>query len=277
MRFYSIFKYVFILIVFTGTAFPAAEAQRIEDNPIEMQGVTIEERLGSRIPLNLRFINESGEVIRLHDYFDRGKPVIITLVYYNCPMLCTLVLNTLTEAMQNIDLTPGEDFSVATISIDQRETPELASAKKTRYEQVYGRPLHDGWHFHTGNEEDIQELADALGFQYYFDEKQDQFVHPAAAFVLTEDGTISRYLYGIDFNPRDLRLALLEASEGKIGSTVDRLILYCFHYDPEAKGYVVFAGNLMRIGGAVTLVLLSLLIGTLWLKERFKKSAANAR
>ena len=255
---------------------PAASAQVVEEDPAEMRGVTIEDRLGESIPAGLTFTDHDGNAVTLDTYFNKSKPVVVTLVYYNCPMLCTLVLNGLTDAMRNTGLKPGEDFTIVTVSIDDRETPELSQNKRHRYEQAYGSSIDGGWYFHTGDQENIAKLADALGFRYYYDERIDQFVHPAGVFLLTEEGTISRVLYGISFPPRDLKLGLLEASEGKIGSAVDKLILYCFHYDPDAKGYVVFAGNVMKLGGLITLLVMGVFLTLLWRRDRNRRTTAAA-
>ncbi|MCB2231558.1 SCO family protein [bacterium] len=263
--------FVVALVLFTACF---VQAQKVNDNPAEYEGMGVEEHLGEQIPLDLTFTNDKGEQVRLGDYFNQGKPVVVTLVYYSCPMLCNLILNGLTDGMREMDFSAGEEYQVVTISFNPRETAELASAKRTNYLKELARPEVDrGWAFHASPDDQVKQLADALGFQYYWDEDRQEYAHPSAIFVLTEDGRISRYLYGISFQSRDLRLALLEASKGKIGSTVDKLLLYCFHYDPDARGYVVFAGNVMRLGGVVTLVLLGGLISTLWFRERRKKRA----
>ncbi|MFC1555871.1 SCO family protein [candidate division KSB1 bacterium] len=266
------YHYLFIFIFFILISV-SSKAQLVEEDPVEMQGVTIEDRLGEKIPLDLTFTDQDGKEVILADYFNNGKPVIVTLVYYNCPMLCTLVLNGMVDAMRSIDLEPGEDFTILTVSIDPRETPELSASKQYRYQEAFGKPVEKSWFFHTGDQENITQLADALGFKYYYEEKIDQYVHSAGIFLLTEEGTLSRVLYGINFPPNDLKLGLMEASEGKIGNTIDKLILYCFHYDPDAKGYVAFAGNIMKLGGAATLILLTVFVGTLWTRERLRRPA----
>lgn len=247
-------------------------AQLVQENPVEFEGMGIEEHLGEHIPLDLTFIDDLGNEVRLGDYFNQGKPVVLTLVYFNCPMLCNLILNGLSDGMRGVDFSAGEEYQVVTISFNPGETAALAAAKRANYLSELGRPEVDrGWAFHVSPDNQVAQLADAVGFEYYWDDERQEFAHPSAVFVLTEDGRLSRYLYGIAFQPRDVRLALLEASEGRIGSTVDRLLLYCFHYDPNARGYVVFAGNVMRLGGVITLLSVGVLIGVLWLRERRRR------
>lgn len=243
-------------------------------NPPELREIDVIEHSGDMIPLDLVFANEYGDTVRLDDYFNQGKPVILTLAYYECPMLCTLVLNGMSDGVRGLGWPPGDKFGMITVSIDPRESPELAAGKKKTYLDNLSLPMKDdGWAFLVGEESQSKALADAIGFKYFYDEKTKQYAHPAAAYVITEDGRISRYLYGIEYKPRDLKLALMEASEGKIGSTIDRIILYCFHYDPEAGGYVVFAANVMKLGGGLTLLSLVIFLGVMWMRERRKKTA----
>ena len=187
-------------------------------------------------------------------------------------MLCSLILNGQTAALKEIPWTPGEQFEVVTVSFDPRDTPELARKKKANYLEMYGKPAGDGWHFLTDYNENVKKLADQVGFHYKWDQEQEQFAHTAAIMFLTPDGRVSRYLYGIKFSPRDVRLALTEAGEGKMGSTVDKLLLYCFHYDPSSKGYTLFAINLMRVGGALTVLILGFVILRLLRRERYRAS-----
>jgi len=252
-----------------------SSAQVVQDSVPDLQRIDVIEHLGETIPLDLQFLNSRGDAVRLRDYFGRGKPVILSLHYTNCPMLCSLVLNGLSRAVNDLAYVPGEDFAMISVSFDPRETPQLSAAVQERYQgQLKASTPPEAWLFLTGPESHSKALAEALGFKYYFIEKTGEFAHPAVIFVLTQDGRISRYVYGINFKERDLRLALLEASEGKIGNTVDRLILYCFHYDPDAKGYVVLAGNIMKLGGAASLLLLILFLGFLWGKERIHRKSA---
>ncbi len=247
-------------------------SQVIDNNPEELQNIDIIEHLGDTIPLDLRFVASDGDTVTLADFFNSEKPVMLTLVYYNCPMLCTMVLNGVVNGMQPIDWQPGREFQLVTISIDPRETPQMAAEKKHRYVQSYGKEFDtSGWAFLTADSASVRTLADAIGFKYYYDARQDIYAHPAVVTLLTPEGVISRYLYGVEYKPNDLRLGLLEASRGKIGTTMDRILLYCYQYDPDAKGYVVFARNVMKLGGMITLSLVVLLLAALWIKEKIRK------
>ncbi len=260
-------------LLFFFIIMPAAKGQIISDKPPQpLMDVGVEERLGETIPLDLLFVNSRGDTVTLGQYFKQGKPVLLSMVYYECPMLCTLVLNGLTNALQQIPWTPGREFQMVTVSIDPEETPDLAAQKKYRYLRSLRKPgiPEEGWVFLVGDSSQSKKLADALGFRYKYDAKQDNYAHPAVAFLLTENGKISRYLYGIEFKERDLRLALLEAGEGKIGNTLDKIILFCYHYDPDSQSYTLFATNLMRLGGVLTVIVLGILLGILWKKDKFK-------
>jgi protein SCO1/2 len=259
-----IFTFIIYLIVF----YLSVHGQVIQSNPPELRGVDVDEHLGGFIPLYLKFTNSDGQTVSLDNYFHKDKPVIIVLAYYTCPMLCTMVLNGLGDGVRDLNLIPGKDYDILTISIDSSETPLLAEAKKTNYVNYVGRPdIASGWHFLVGRQNAIDSLAKALGFQYYYDEKQKQFAHPAVVFVLSPSGEITRYLYGLEYMPKDLRFALLEAARGKIGSTIDKIILYCYHYNPDAGGYTLFASRLMQIGGAATIVIILLFLGIFWRRE----------
>jgi protein SCO1/2 len=250
-----------------------AYAQLIRDEVPELQKIDVAEHYGEYIPLDLPFVDETGKQVYIKDYFNNKKPVLLILAYYECPMLCTFVLNGVTEAVYHTGLDLGKDYQIVTISIDPQENAELAMNKKIAHmNQLQRKSGDNGWVFLTGKQENIEQLAKAVGFEYYYVEDNDEYAHPAVIMLLTEEGRISRYLYGIEYNPRDLKLGLLEASMGNIGSTIDRLLLYCFHYDPDSKGYVLFATNVMKLGGAATLGLLGLFLSTFWIKEaRMKK------
>jgi len=234
--------------------------------PPELRGVGVDEHLGQSVDLNLTFTGEDGYPVPLRSLFHQGRPVLLNLVYYSCPMLCTLVLNGQTAALKNIPWTPGNEFEVVTISIDPTDTFDLAQRKRASYLESYGRPAA-GWHFLTDDHGNAKKLADQLGFHYRYDDSQKQYAHPAVVMILTPEGKVSRYLYGIKFNPRDLRLALVEASESKFSLSTDRILLYCFHYDPQAHGYVLFATNLMRAGGLLTVLILGFVLLRLWRRE----------
>jgi protein SCO1 len=228
--------------------------------PPALQNVGIDQRLNERIPLDLEFRDETGAAVRLGDYF-RSKPVVLSLVYYECPMLCTEVLNGALRSFRAIPLEIGRDFEVVVVSIDPGEKPELATRKKSQYLQRYRRDSASrGWHFLTGEEREIKQLADAVGFRYSYDPKTKQFAHAAGVMVLTPEGVLSRYLYGVEYPAKDLRLSLVEASANRIGSPVDRILLFCFHYDPQTGKYSVAVMNLLRLAAVVTVAALATLV-----------------
>jgi protein SCO1 len=250
-----------------------AEAKRaLEDKPTrmpsEMQGVGVEEKLGQKIDLDLTFIAEDGYPHSLREYFAAGKPVILNLVYFTCPMLCNLTLNGQVGVLRDLAWTPGREFQIVTVSIDPTETFELARTKKQAYLSNFDKPgMSAGWHFLVDHQANVKKLAEQIGFRYRLDESQKQYAHSAAIFVLTPDGTISRYLYGIKFKERDLRLALTEASAGKFGLSFEKLMLMCFHYDPSSKSYVLFATNVMRFGGFLIVLVLAVVLFRYWREE----------
>lgn len=228
--------------------------------PFQLEDVGIDQRLNEKIPLELRFKDETGQMVQLDQFFGT-KPVILTLVYYECPMLCNLVLNGMATALKPLDFTPGREFDILTISIDQRETPSLAAAKKQEYLQSYGRPTAEtGWHFLTGERQEIRKLADAAGFRFKYDSEADQFAHAAAIMILTPEGRLARYLYGVEYAPRDLRLGLVEASQNRIGSPVDQVLLFCYRYDSLTGQYSLAIMKLVRAAGLLTVVGLGLLL-----------------
>ena len=231
--------------------------------PALLKEIGIDQRLNQPLPLELAFRDEAGRAVRLGDAFGR-RPVILALVYYNCPMLCTQVLNGLVASLNVMSLSAGSDFDVLAVSFDPRETPEMARAKKEAYLTRYKHPAAaSGWHFWTGREPEIRALAKAAGFRYRYDPELDQFAHASAIFVATPEGRLARYFYGIEYAPRDLRLSLVEASAGKIGTPVDQILLYCFHYDPSSGKYGAAIVNIVRLAGAATVILLVLSFGIL--------------
>jgi len=240
-------------------------AQRAEPLPAALVGVGITERPGAQVPLDLELVAEDGTPVRLGAYFERGRPVVLTLVYYQCPMLCGLVLQGVTDGLKGLEWTPGREFEVVTVSINPLETAALARLKKQTNLAAYGRPeAAAGWHFLTGREAEIRRLADAVGFSYRWDDTTEQYVHAAGIFVLSPAGTLARTLFGVVYEPRTLRLALTEAGEGTVGTTADRILLTCYHYDPDAEGYVLAASNVMRLGGVTTALVLGVWIGGMW-------------
>jgi protein SCO1/2 len=247
---------------------PVALAQAIgEKTPPELAGVGVVEHLGAQLDLNLQFTAEDGYQHPLREYFASGRPVILNLLYYNCPMLCNLVLNGQVAALRKIDWTPGKEYEIVTISIDPTENYALAKSKKAGYLASYERPA-PGWHFLTDYNGSVARLASQIGFGYKRDEATGQYAHAAVIYVITPEGKVSRYLYGINFKPFDIRLSLVEAAREKFGLSAEKFLLYCFHYDPVAKSYTLFARNVMRIGGALSLLVLGLALFFLWRRER---------
>lgn len=240
--------------------------------PPELEGVGIDERLGNSLPRDVEFTDHTGAVVPLRKYFDGRRPVILTLNYYRCPMLCGLQLNGLLDALRELDWTAGENFQLLTVSFDPLETASLAQIKRTNYLKEYGRPqAAGGWHFLTGRQRSIDALLDATGFRVKFNPKTNEWMHAAALILCTPDGRVSRYLKDVRYEPRTLRLSLVEASEGKIGSTVDRFLLFCFHYD-GAGGYQLAAFNIARLTGGLTLIVVVGLLLYFWRGERRRKA-----
>ncbi|MGZ3742318.1 MAG: SCO family protein [Pseudobdellovibrionaceae bacterium] len=225
-----------------------------------LEGVGIEEKLGTRLDLNLTFKNENGETVSLAKYFEGSSmPVIISPVYYSCPGLCNFHLNGLTDALKAMDWTVGSKFKVVAISFDAKEQPDIALKKKASYMKLYARPGSEaGWSFLTGDEANIKAFTSAVGFKFKWNEEEKEWAHASAAIVVTPDGMISRYLPGIMFDPKDVKLALNEASNGKIGTFVDSLVLYCFQYNPHQSKYTLYAFSIMKLGGALMVLVLGL-------------------
>jgi len=240
--------------------------------PEALKNVRIEQRLDEQVPLDIKLRDETGQLVTIGSFLGR-KPAILALVYYDCPMLCSQVLNGLLGSLNAVPFTAGRDFEVLVVSFDPREKPELAAGKKRSYMIRYTRPnAEQGWHFLTGDESEIRRLTDAVGFHYAFDERTNQWAHASGIILLTPQGKVARYFYGIQYEPRDLRLGLVEASENKIGSPVDQLLLYCFHYDPAAGKYGPVVLNIVRLAGALTLVGLGGLLLVLWRRGAARKS-----
>jgi protein SCO1 len=236
--------------------------------PPRLENVGIEQHLDAQVPPDLTFCDDTGKTVRLGDYFGR-KPLILNLVYYNCTMLCGEALAGLASAMRLVKFDVGNEFDVVTVSFDPRETSEMAAAKKKDYVARYGRAnAAAGWHFLTGEAESINALTKAAGFQYQYDAKSNQYAHATAIMVLTPQGRISRYFYGVDFPPKDLRMGLVEASQGKIGNAVDAVLLYCYHYNPETGKYGAMVANILRLAAAATILLLGGLLFILWKLDR---------
>ncbi len=245
-----------------------------EVTPEILSNIGLDQKLNAQAPLDLVFRDEAGTAVRLGDYFG-NTPVVLTLVYYECPMLCTQVLNAVTRGLQGTSLQIGKDFRIVTVSINPRETPRDAASKKRIYGSIYAQPgVADGWHFLTGDEKSIATLAQAVGFRYAYDQESGEYAHPSGMMVLTPEGRLSRYFYGVQFPSRDLRLSLVEASSGKIGSPVDQILLYCFHYDPATGKYGLVILNVVRAAGLATVVLIGAYIAAMLRKERATRNAA---
>lgn len=231
--------------------------------------VSIAQKLNTRIPLDLQFRDENGRVVRLKEFFGKNRPVLLNFVYFRCPMLCPMVLEGTTESLTHLKFDIGKQFDVITVSIDPRDKAADAARFKEKYIRHYGRlDSAPGWHFLTAHETSIKQLTESVGFQYAYDSRTDQFAHGAALLVLTPDGRTSRYFYGFEYKPRDVRLAIVEASQGKVGNVTDQLLLLCFHYDPVTGKYSRNAMMFARAGGVATLLALGGFIGVMFRKER---------
>jgi protein SCO1 len=243
--------------------------------PAELQGIEIEDRQGTPLPRDIALRDQAGRAVTIGDYLDGKRPVVLVLAYYECPMLCTLVINGALDEMKKLKWTAGDEYRVVVVSFDPRDTTEGAAKKRLNYVDAYGRPVGEkGFDFLVGDEAQVKALASAAGFHYRWDEGSKQFAHAAGSFIYTPDGRLSRTLYGITFP--GLKLALLEASEGKIGTVVDRVLLFCFHYDPNARGYVIATTRLVRASGVLTLAVLALWLLRFWRRERRPLSASGA-
>jgi len=243
----------------TGQEAPR-EAPIEDGRPAPLREVAIDQRLDAAVPLDLAFRDESGAPVTLAQYFGK-RPVILSLVYYECPMLCTLVLNGLVRALRTLSFDPGHEFEIVTVSFNPRDTPDLAAKKKATYLGEYNRAgAEQAWHFLTGDPDAIERLAQTVGFHYAYVPEEKQFAHAAAIMVLTQDGRISRYFFGVEYSARDLRFGLIDAAERKIGTVVDHLLLYCYRYDPATGRYGAMTMNLVRAGGVLTVVALGAFI-----------------
>lgn len=241
--------------------------------PRALQEIRFDQKLDTPLPLDTTFLDEDGRTVPLGAYFGR-KPAVLAFVYYDCPMLCTQIVNALASSLRTLSLTAGEEFDVVLVSFDPRETPALAKQKKAEAVARYGRPeTAGGWHFLTGDEPAIRRLTEAAGFRYVWDDDTKQFAHPAGVIVVTPDGRPARYLFGIEYGPRDLRLALVEASAGKIGSPADQLLLFCYHYDPMTGRYGFVVMRILRVLGVATV--LGILAFIIVMVRREKRSSAQ--
>jgi protein SCO1/2 len=250
--------------------------QTVGVRPDLLKDVGIDQKLNQQVPLNLTFKDENGNAVQLGQFFGQ-KPVILSLVYFNCPMLCTQVLNGQEASMKGLPMDAGNQFEAVTVSIDPSDKPVMASVKKQMYVGMYGRPnAAQGWHFLTGDAPQIKALADSVGFRYAYDADSKQFAHASAIMVLTPQGKISKYFYGIEYSPRDLRLGLVEASNEKIGTPVDSVLLFCYHYDPSTGKYGLIINRLIQAGGLITVLAIGITMLVLFRRERYQLPAQKA-
>jgi len=273
-----------VLVLFSATgsyAYNGPEAgMAADERPKELQDVGISEKLGTKLDLNMKFNDESGKEVTLASYFDGKHPVIISPVFFSCPGLCNFQLNGLTEALKLMEKewSVGGRYQVVSISFDSKETPEIAAHKKEMYMKMYGREgTEKSWHFLTGTDSEVKAFTEAIGFKFKWDETQKDWAHASAALVISPDGTVSRYLPGIMFNPQDIKLALNEATEGKIGNFVDSLVLYCFKYDPHKSKYSLAAVSVMKLGGALMVLVMVLWLLPLYIRSRRAKKNSAGR
>jgi protein SCO1/2 len=242
--------------------------------PEALQKVGIEQKLGDQLPLDTEFTNEDGKAVKLAQYFNSGKPVILALVYYECPMLCNEVLNGLTGSLKGISLNAGKDFDIVAISFDARENdkPDLARNKKASYTDRYGRPGSEGgWHFLTGTQGSIDAITKAVGFNYYWDDKTKQFAHAGGIMIVTPQGKLSRYFYGIDYAPKDVKFGIMESSEDRVGNPAEQLLLYCYHYDPASGKYGFAILRVLRVMGVATLIGFGSMFFVFWRRGKKKE------
>lgn len=263
----SLLRNIVLVLLLSTIASGVARAQT-SDLPLDFKGVGLVERLGEVLPMEARFTDSNGNDVVLGKYFGSQKPVVINLVYHNCPMLCSIVLESLTETLKDLAWAPGENFEVLTVSFGAGETPEMAARAKDRVLAKLGKAEADeGWHFLVGDEENILALTDALGFTFKWMESTGEYAHPSALVFVSDEGVVTRYIHGIEYSATKVRRAIVEASEGKVGSALDQILLYCYRYDPASNSYVLHATNLMKLGGLLTLLLIGLGLFVFWRRE----------
>jgi protein SCO1/2 len=278
--------WLLLVLVFVPELAPVSLAQSSAlvdpaQMPAPLNEVRFDQKLGSALPRDARFLDQDGRPVALGNYFGE-RPVVLAFVYYECPMLCTLILNGLAKSLGVLKLQPGTDFDVVAVSIDHGETPALASAALERTLKRYGKPeTAPGWHFLTGSEEDVKRVADAAGFRFVYDPETDEYAHTSGIVIVAPDGTINQYYYGIEYPPRDVRLALVDASEGRAGTLVDQILLYCYRYDAKLGKYTVLTMRLLRFAGALFVVIMMIFLWFMWRFERRRnqelaRSAAGA-
>jgi protein SCO1/2 len=253
-----------------------AWAQVNNEKPKQLNDVGVDEKLGETIPLDTWFVDSDQDTVTIGQLLETGQPVILNPVYYECPMLCNLVLNGLFEAVQELKWHPGSEYQIITISIDPEEGPELARQNRTNYLERLGIASADsGWHFLTGNQSQIERLTESVGFKFKYDPVNDEYAHAASIIFMSPEGKITRYLYGIEFSELNMRNALYDAADGNIGNTVDQLVMYCYQYDPDSRSYTPVAINIMKLGGLATAIFLGIFLGFFWLREKRSSNSIN--
>lgn len=264
-----------VLVVATTTAGVArAEGSSVARQVI--QHVNVDEKLDAALPLESQFLDHTGKAVRLGEYFTGKKPVVLILAYHSCPVLCSMVQNAAATALKSVKWTVGKEYEVVVLSIDPRDTPQRAAEKRAAIMAGYGRPgSDDGFHFIVGAKPEIDRVAESIGFKYEYDPEQQQYGHPAVVMFAKPSGHMARYLYGLEYDPNDVRIALFEAAAGRSISTIEKLILYCYHYDPQDGKYVVMATRVMKLGGAITVALLGTFLALMWAFERRRSRASS--
>jgi protein SCO1/2 len=263
--------------LFAFLAAPALAQRPDNVKPTILRDIGFDQKLGESVPLDVPFRDETGRPVRLRDYFSAGKPVVLNLVYYDCPMLCTVTLSGMASALKELSLDPGKEFEVVTIGFDPKEGPAQAAAKKREFMARYKRPRAEaGWHFLTGEIASIHRVTQAVGFRYVWDQASQQFAHPAGTVVLTADGKIARYMFGVEYAPRDLRLAIVEASANRIGSPVDQILLACYQYDPSSGRYSASIMKILRLAGIATVASILAFVLVSLRRERAARSHPRA-
>ncbi|MFP2929437.1 SCO family protein [Pyxidicoccus sp. 3LG] len=253
---------------------PRAIIEAQQDLPPPVKGVDVQEHLGEAVPLDARFTDVAGKEVKLGEVLSKTKPTLLTLVYYNCPMLCNLVLNAQVQAMRELGLELGKDYEAVTVSIDPEDTPAQSLERRRRHLQSMGKPETAPWHFLTGTDAEIKRLAEVVGFKYTYDASTKQYAHPAVVHVLTPEASISRYLYGTTFPPKDMKLAILEAANGRVGTSFDQIVMSCFKYDTASRRYGFYIFGFIRLGGTLVFFALATMLIYFWRRELKKGAAA---
>lgn len=272
MRRFTLLAHMLLAVFLTSQA---AQAQLNREQPDALQNLGVDEHLGEFVPLDAKFATSTGDSVVLGDLLEEGKPVLLNPLYYECPMLCGLVLDGTINVIEDLEWKPGKDFIVVSISIDPEEDAELAARSKQNYLSQMDSVTKSGWYFLTGEKSQIDKVVEAVGFRYKEIEGTGEFAHSAAIMLLSPDGKITRYLYGVSYDEFNVRSALYEAADGKIGSTIDKVVMYCYQYDPDSGSYVPVAINIMKLGGLATLIILGIFLGSLWLREKRKKQTSK--